>query len=80
MSKKLYEKALAGAAGLRFSELQRLTEAAGFVLKRIRGSHHVYTRQGVPEIIDLQPHGKAAKPYQVRQVLALVKKYAIVIE
>ena len=77
MYRKLHEKAMANPVGLRFAELQRLTEAAGFALKRIRGSHHIYARHGVAEIIDLQPREKAAKPYQVRQVLALIEKYSI---
>jgi hypothetical protein len=35
---------------------------------RARGSHHIFTRDGVPEILNLQPKGSEAKPYQVKQV------------
>ena len=36
--------------------------------ERIRGSHHIFTREGVPEILNLQPQGSRCKPYQVKQV------------
>jgi predicted RNA binding protein YcfA (HicA-like mRNA interferase family) len=54
-----------------------LIGAAGFALKRVKGSHHIYTRPGVVEIINVQPKGNAAKPYQVRQVLDVIEKYGI---
>ena len=36
--------------------------------ERIRGSHHIFTREGLKEILNLQPKGGNAKPYQVKQV------------
>lgn len=32
------------------------------------GSHRVYGKSDILEIIDLQPRGHEAKPYQVRQI------------
>jgi predicted RNA binding protein YcfA (HicA-like mRNA interferase family) len=43
--------------------------------ERIRGSHHIFTKEGVEEILNLQPKGRQAKPYQVRQVRRIVLKY-----
>ena len=77
---KILASALANPASLTFSELQRLAQAAGFQLARVTGSHHVYKKAGVPEIIDLQPKGKDAKAYQVRQVIELIERYKIGIE
>ena len=77
---KILESARANPKGLSFSELQRLTEAAGFGPPRIKGDHHIYTKPGVVEIINLQPLNGKAKPYQVRQVLDLIDKYGIEIE
>jgi predicted RNA binding protein YcfA (HicA-like mRNA interferase family) len=77
---KIFSAAQANPAGLSFSELQRLVEAAGFTLARTRGDHHVYTRPGTVEIINLQPVKGKAKAYQVRQVLGLIEKYAITVE
>jgi hypothetical protein len=43
--------------------------------ERIRGSHHIFTKAGVEEIINIQPNGRAAKPYQVKQIRNLIVKY-----
>jgi predicted RNA binding protein YcfA (HicA-like mRNA interferase family) len=51
-----------------------LLDALGF-RERIRGSHHIFTRTEVIEIINLQPTGSKAKAYQVRQVRQLIVKY-----
>ena len=45
--------------------------------ERIRGSHHIYTKDGVTEIINLQMKGSKAKPYQVKQVRNLILKYKL---
>jgi len=57
-----------------FNDIIRLLEKFGFQ-KRIRGSHHIFTREDVEEIINLQPKGTKAKPYQVKQVRNLILKY-----
>ena len=61
-------------AGITFVDLQRLVEAAGFVLAREDGVHFVYKKQGVTEIITLQKNGDLAKTYQVRQVILVLEK------
>jgi len=45
--------------------------------ERVRGDHHIFTRNGVAEIINLQPKDKKAKPYQVRQVRGILVKYRL---
>jgi hypothetical protein len=45
--------------------------------ERVRGSHHIFTRADVVEIINLQPSGSLAKPYQVRQVRQLLLRYRL---
>jgi hypothetical protein len=40
--------------------------------ERIRGSHHIFFREDVNEILNLQTKGKLAKPYQVKQVRELL--------
>jgi len=54
-------------ANVRFDELCRLLKRLGFE-ERIRGDHHIFTRDGVEEILNLQPRSSLAKAYQVRQV------------
>jgi hypothetical protein len=48
--------------------------AMGFS-ERIRGSHHLYSKNGIRDIIDLQPENGKAKAYQVRQVRKLFQQY-----
>ncbi len=49
-----------------FAELCQLLEQLGFEM-RIAGSHHFFRKPGISEAINLQPLGKQAKKYQVRQ-------------
>jgi hypothetical protein len=62
---------------IRFDELRLLLAALDFQ-ERIRGSHHIFVREGVTEILNLQPRdGGKAKPYQVRQVRDLIVRYRL---
>ena len=65
----LREKILSGRsdANIRFEELRSYLLRLGFA-ERVRGSHHLFRREGVRELINLQRDGSQAKPYQVRQV------------
>ena len=50
----------------------------GFGERHRGGSHHIFTREGVAEILNLQPRGGGqAKPYQVRQVRDVLLKYCL---
>lgn len=56
---------------VRFEELRRLLELAGWRLARTRGSHHAFTREGATLIVPRRtPH---MLPVYVRQVLALTR-------
>ena len=61
----------------RFGSITRLLKSLGFH-EHIRGDHHIFTRDGVEEIINLQPlrDGKA-KAYQVRQVRQIITEYGL---
>lgn len=61
---------------LAFDDLAYLLENLGFE-KRIKGSHHLFSKNGVEEIINIQPTGGKAKPYQVKQVRAIIVKYQL---
>ena len=52
-------------AGIRVEDLRGLLKRLGFD-ERIKGSHHIFTRNGIAEILNLQPRGSMAKPYQVK--------------
>lgn len=59
-----------------FEDLCTFVQQVGFTLRGTKGSHSVFYKEGVVEIITLQPSrdGKA-KPYQVRLVRAIILKY-----
>ena len=75
---KLIEKILSGRsdANIDFDDLRRLLKALRFA-ERIRGSHHIFVRVGVEEIINIQPKKSKAKPYQVKQVRNIIVKYRL---
>ena len=60
--------------GIMFSDLQALLNRLGFQC-RSRGDHFIYTKDGVEEIVNLQPKGSKAKAYQVKQVRQMILKY-----
>lgn len=63
-----------------FDDLIRLLQVVGFKEVRGRGSHRVFVRAGVVEILTLQEVRGQAKPYQVRQVVALIRQYNLDVE
>jgi hypothetical protein len=63
-------------ANIRFSELVHLLIQLGFV-ERIRGDHHIFTKEGVEEILNIQPKGSNAKPYQVKQVRNVILRHKL---
>ena len=63
-------------ANIPFDGLCYLLRRLGFD-ERIRGSHHIFTKEGVEEILNLQPKGRQAKPYQVKQVRRVILKYRL---
>ena len=77
---KLLARLLSGTAdrAFRFDDLCALLRRLGFDERQRGGSHHIFSRDGVPEILNLQPRGGGeAKPYQVRQVRDVVLKYGL---
>ena len=75
---KTLDKVLRGNAdaNIRFGDVCALLEHLGFA-ERIRGDHHIFTRDGVAEILNLQARSGKAKAYQVKQVRALLTSYGL---
>jgi hypothetical protein len=65
---------------VRFRDAERLAEALGFRLDRTRGSHRLYVHTGIVEDLNLQPRGREAKPYQLRQLMDYVERYDLTLE
>ena len=47
-----------------FKDLCKILETVGFQ-KRIKGDHHIFYKDGIEEIINIQPAHSKAKAYQV---------------
>lgn len=75
---KILQKILSGLSdrNLTFSEVLSLLISLGFTL-RINGSHHIFTKEDIEEILNIQPKNGQAKAYQVKQVRDLIVKYAL---
>ena len=73
---KLYKSVMSGMQdkNIIFTDLCKLFDIMEFE-GRINGSHHIYYREDIPEILNFQPDGNMAKPYQVKQARNFIKKY-----
>ena len=77
MDRKILDKVLSGLSdkNIRFRDLSRLLCDFGFS-ERTKGDHHIFHKEGVDEIVNLQPLGVGkAKAYQVKQVRMVILKY-----
>ncbi|MYC38644.1 MAG: type II toxin-antitoxin system HicA family toxin [Chloroflexi bacterium] len=75
---RLLRRVLSGQSdnNIRFSSLCGLLVRMGFN-ERIVGSHHVFTRLGFRERINIQPVGSKAKGYQVGQIREIFEDYPV---
>ena len=78
--KKILAKVLAGSKNIAFDDFVLLVEGFGFRLSRISGSHHIFIHPKVKELVNLQNVKGQVKPYQIRQFMELVERYALNLE
>jgi predicted RNA binding protein YcfA (HicA-like mRNA interferase family) len=73
---KLRDRIFSGTSdsNIEFKQLCSLIKRLGFD-ERIRGDHHIFTKQDIAEIINIQPIGSKAKAYQVKQVRNIIIKH-----
>jgi len=78
---KLYQHILLrrSDANVPFDGLCALLKRLGFD-ERISGDHHIFTMDGVEEILNLQPKTGKGKPYQVKQVRVVILRYNLRLE
>ncbi len=72
------QKILQGSSdkNINFEELKNLLLRLGFE-ERIKGSHHILSKNGIEEILNIQSKSGKAKPYQVKQVRIIILKYGL---
>lgn len=75
---KLLQKILSGTSdkNIRFDDLVKVLHSLEFS-ERIKGSHHIFSKPEIEEIINIQPLDSLAKPYQVKQVREIIIKYKL---
>ena len=75
---KTLDRIMRGASdnNISFADLCQLLLSLGFN-ERIKGGHHIFTKEEVEEIINIQPLGAKANSYQVKQIRNLVTKYKL---
>ena len=73
---KFLNRLMSGQADsdIAFDDLCALLKRFGFQV-RVHGDHHIFTKDGMVEIINLQPANAKAKPYQVKQVRNMLRAY-----
>ena len=63
-------------ANIRFADLRRMLLRLGFD-ERISGSHHIFSKSGIFEKINIQPNRGQVKAYQLQQIRKVVEKYGL---
>ena len=75
---KLYEQLVhSHSRTISFQDFERLLAVFGFERARTTGSHRQYVHPAIPRPFPIQPDGKDAKRYQVREFLGLVEDYGL---
>jgi len=78
--RKLLSKIQNSSKNICFGDFTMLVEAFRFKRMRSEGSHNVYKREDVPEMVNIQNNDGKAKPYQIKQFLSLIEKYNLELE
>lgn len=79
--KKIFDAIVGGRGGtIAFRDLEHLLRSLGFRLDRISGSHHIYVHPRVSRPLSIQPIGKDAKRYQIKQLDDMIKEFKLQLE
>ena len=75
---KLLDRILHGTSdkSIEFEPLCTLLKRLGFG-ERVKRDHHIFSKDGVAEILNLQPRGHEARAYQVKQVREVILQYKL---
>ena len=72
---KLLQSIFNVTTSIRFEDACRIAELIGFSRKGGQGSHAVYGRNDEIKLLNFQNRNGTIKPYQLRQLQDMVKKY-----
>jgi predicted RNA binding protein YcfA (HicA-like mRNA interferase family) len=77
---RIYEKVLAREGTIAYRDFEALLEALGFTRKGQKGSHRIYLHPAVGRPFPVQPDGKDAKRYQIRQLRDMIHRYRLTLD
>lgn len=73
--REIYEKLKRNPANVRFEEICKAAELFGFKFGGGKGSHRIFVRREIREMLNFQEVKGKAKPYQVKQFVKIIEKY-----
>jgi len=76
----IYERLKKNPKNVRFDYLCKSAEFFGFSCRGGKGSHQIFVKDGLLEMLNFQEVKGKAKPYQVRQFLKIIDKYNLLEE
>jgi hypothetical protein len=79
-ARRTWERIEQGSLNVAYADFVAVVEAFGFRHARTKGSHRIYSHPGVPRPLPLQPEGGQAKRYQIREFVAVVRRYGLTME
>jgi len=78
--REIYERLKRNPTNARFEEACKTAELFGFRFRGGKGSHRIFVRKGIREMLNFQNIEGKAKPYQVRQFIKIIEKYNLLEE
>jgi hypothetical protein len=78
--REIYEKLGRSPANVKFEDICKAAELFGFRFRGGKGSHRIFVRKGIREMLNFQNVRGKAKPYQVRQFIKVIEKYNLLEE
>lgn len=72
---EIYQEFERNPGNVRFEGLCAAAKVFGFKFRGGKGSHRIYKREGVKELLNFQNVKGKVKPYQVKQFLKVIDKY-----
>ena len=77
---EIYQKLKDNPKNVRFEELCRAAELFGFEFRGGKGSHRIFVKEGIREMLNFQEVKGKAKLYQVRQFIKIIERYNLLEE
>jgi len=77
---ELYQQLKSNPKNVRFEHLCRIAEQFGFTGRGGKGSHRIYSKAGVRELLNFQDVEGMSKPYQVKPLCKVIEDYSLLEE